>query len=90
MAAAPDVTAARPVQFAPVKDFQATVGGTTHTAGAGVVLGLPSTTGAPSPQQIRTLTGADTGALLGRRTAANLRAGQATPSASNGSVGPRS
>ena len=71
--AAPDVTAARQVQFASVKDFQATIGGTTQTAGAGVVLGLPFDYRGTFPQQIRTLTGADTGALLGRRTAANLR-----------------
>jgi putative ABC transport system permease protein len=45
--AAPDVIAARPLQFASVKGFQATNGGTTQTTGAGVVLGLPPTTGAP-------------------------------------------
>ena len=88
--AAPDVTAARPVQFASVKGFQATIGGTTQTTGAGVVLGLPPDYRSTFPQQIRTLTGADTGVLLGQQTAANLRAGPATPSASSGPAGPRS
>jgi putative ABC transport system permease protein len=74
VAAAPEVTAALPVQFAAVKGFQATVGGTTQTTGAGVVLGLPPDYRSTFAQQIRTLTGADTGALLAQQTAANLRA----------------
>ena len=71
--AAPDVIAARPLQFASVKGFQATNGGTTQTTGAGVVVGLPSDYRSTFPQQIRTLSGADTGVLLGQQTAANLR-----------------
>jgi putative ABC transport system permease protein len=74
VAATPDVTAALPVQFAAVKGFQANLSGTTHTTGAGVVLGLPSDYRSTFPQQIRTLTGADTGVLLAQQTAANLRA----------------
>ena len=73
VAAAPDVTAALAVQFAAVNGFQATVGGTTQTTGAGEVLGLPPDYRTTFPQQIRTLTGADTGVLLAQQTAANLR-----------------
>jgi putative ABC transport system permease protein len=74
VAAAPEVTAALPVQFAAVKGFQTTVGGTTQTTGAGVVLGLPPDYRGTFGQQIRTMTGADTGVLLAQQTAANLRA----------------
>jgi putative ABC transport system permease protein len=74
VATAPEVTAALPVQFAAVTGFQATVGGTTQTTGAGVVLGLPPDYRSSFAQQIRTLTGADTGVLLAQQTAANLRA----------------
>jgi putative ABC transport system permease protein len=74
VAAAPEVTAALPVQFAAVKGFQTTVGGTTQTTGAGVVLGLPPDYRGTFRQQIRTMTGADTGVLLAQQTAANLRA----------------
>ncbi len=73
VAAAPEVTAALPVQFAAVNGFQATVGGTTQTTGAGVVLGLPPDYRRTFAQQVRTLTGADTGVLLAQQTAANLR-----------------
>ena len=73
VAAAPDVTAALAVQFAAVNGFQATVGGTTQTTGAGEVLGLPPDYRTAFPQQIRTLTGADTGVLLAQQAAANLR-----------------
>ena len=72
VAAAPGVTAALPVEFAAVKGFQATVAGTTHTTGAGLVLGLPSDYQSTFPQQIRILTGADSGVLLAHQTAANL------------------
>jgi len=74
VAGTPNVTAARPVQFASVKSFQARVGGTTRTTGAGVVLGVPPDYRSTFPKQIRTLTGADSGVLLAQQTAANLRA----------------
>jgi putative ABC transport system permease protein len=74
VAAAPEVTAALPVEFAAVKGFQATVGGTTHTTGGGLVLALPSDYQSTFTRQIRILTGADNGVLLVQQTAAKLNA----------------
>ncbi|KDE97096.1 ABC transporter permease [Mycolicibacterium aromaticivorans JS19b1 = JCM 16368] len=60
------------VEFAQTSGLSATVAGSTQTTGPGVVLGIPATYRILFPNQIRTLTGADTGVLLAQQTAANL------------------
>ncbi|GAA3634310.1 ABC transporter permease [Microlunatus ginsengisoli] len=72
--AAPGVTAAVPVEFAPTTRFTARTAGSTQTTGAGVIVALPPHYRQTFPGQIRTLAGADVGVLLAQQTAANLRA----------------
>ena len=67
------VRLAEPVQFASTTGFRAAVAGSTQTTGPGVVLGLPPGYRSSFPDQIRTLSGADSGVLLAQQTAANLR-----------------
>lgn len=70
----PGVTATEPVAFGATSGLSSTVGGTTQTTGAGVVLGLPSTYRRTFPTEIRQLTGTPSGVLLAQQTAANLHA----------------
>ena len=70
--ASPGVKAHARVEFAKTDGLSATVAGSTQTTSAGVVLGIPATYRDLFPNQIRTLTGADTGVLLAQQTAANL------------------
>ncbi|MCV7345985.1 ABC transporter permease [Mycolicibacterium rhodesiae] len=70
--ATPGVKAHARVEFAKTDGLSATVAGSTQTTSAGVVLGIPATYRDLFPNQIRTLTGADTGVLLAQQTAANL------------------
>ncbi|MYS82531.1 FtsX-like permease family protein [Embleya scabrispora] len=66
------VRGALPVTFARSTGFRATVGGSTQSTGAGVVLGLPDGYQATFPGAIRPLTGAGSGVLIAQQTAANL------------------
>lgn len=68
------VTAAQPVSIADTPGFTATVGGSTQTTGAGVVVGLPPGYSATFPGEVRPLVGAPDGVLLAQQTAANLHA----------------
>lgn len=70
----PDITHSATITVAASTGLTATTGGTTQTTGAATVLGLPADYRALFPTQIRTLAGADTGALLAQQTAANLHA----------------
>ena len=77
---APGARQALPVGFGRAEALSATTGATTQTTGAAAVLGLPDGYRAAFPGEIRTLAGADSGALLAQQTAANLRSRRATPS----------
>ncbi len=68
------VTAMEVVDYAPVAGFSAATGGTTQTAGAGLVLGLPSGYLDVFPGQVRLLAGRRDGVLVGQQLAANLHA----------------
>jgi putative ABC transport system permease protein len=70
----PGVRGSVAVGFAQTTGLAATSGGSSQVTGAGVVLGLPDNYRALFPAQIRTLVGADHGALLAQQTAANLHA----------------
>jgi putative ABC transport system permease protein len=77
VAARPGTGATQPVEFATVPALSATTrtpdgAGTTQTTGSAKVLGLPDGYRTTFPGQLRTLTGADTGALVAQQTAANL------------------
>src|SRR2546423_8807846 len=71
----PGVRRALPVEFGQTSGLEATVGGTTQATGPGAVLGLPADYRATFPREIRTLAGAEDGALLTQQTASNLHAG---------------
>jgi putative ABC transport system permease protein len=89
--AAAGTTAALPVEFGEVPGFSASPGATQQTTGAGVVLGLPRGYRATFPDEIRTLVGDPTGALIAQQTAANLQveAGDAIRvNLPSGTVGP--
>jgi len=62
------------VDYAAVPGFSAATGGTTQTAGAGVVLGLPPGYLDAFPGQVRLLAGRRDGVLVGQQLAANLHA----------------
>ncbi len=62
------------VDYAAVPGFSAATGGTTQTAGAGVVLGLPPGYLDAFPGQVRLLAGRRDGVLIGQQLAANLHA----------------
>jgi putative ABC transport system permease protein len=66
------IKTAQPVGFAHSTGFTAQVQGSTQTTGPGVVLGLPVGYRSTFPDEIRTLTGKDTGVLLAQQTASNL------------------
>ncbi|MDT5258340.1 MAG: putative transport system permease protein, partial [Mycobacterium sp.] len=70
----PGVRATSPVGFAHTSGLSATTGSSTQNTGPGMVLGLPPTYRSVFPDEIRTLTGADSGVLLAQQTAANLHA----------------
>jgi putative ABC transport system permease protein len=70
----PGVGAAAAVKFGRSTGFEATIGGSTQTTGAGVVLGLPADYRTTFPGEIRQLSGAENGVLLAQQTAANLHA----------------
>ncbi len=70
----PGVTKALPVGFANTSGLQATTGGSVQRTGPGKVLGLPAGYARAFPGELRTLSGAGTGALLAQQTAANLHA----------------
>ena len=69
---APHVQAALPVGFAHSTGFIAQTSGSTQTTGPGMVLGIPPNYREQFPGAIRTLVGADSGALVAQQTAANL------------------
>ncbi len=66
------VKAMLPVGYADVGGFEASVGGTTQTTGAGKVLGLDAAYFSAMPGQVRPLLGPLAGVLLTQQTAANL------------------
>lgn len=72
--AAPHVVASEPVLFTTTTGFESSKGGTTHTTGAGEVLGIGSSYFTNFPAQFRDLAGATNGVLLFQQTAANLGA----------------
>lgn len=74
VASFPGVTATELVSFGATPSLSSTVGGSTQTTGAGVVLGLPDSYRSTFGAEIRQLTGARTGVLLAQQTAANLHA----------------
>ena len=69
---APHVQAALPVGFAHSTGFIAQTSRSTQTTGPGMVLGIPPNYREQFPGAIRTLVGADSGALVAQQTAANL------------------
>src|SRR3954464_9348170 len=77
VAGRPGTRASLPVGFATVPSLSATTptpdgGSTVQTTGSARVLGLPDGYRSTFPGQLRTLAGADTGALVAQQTAANL------------------
>jgi putative ABC transport system permease protein len=68
----PRVRAALPVGFAHSTGLVAQTGGSTQTTGPAMVLGIPASYRQQFPGTIRTLVGADHGALIAQQTAANL------------------
>lgn len=70
--ATPGVAAAETVQFTATSSAQATVAGSTQTAGPGVLVGLPAGYRTAFPAQIRQLTGSATGVQIAQQTASNL------------------
>jgi len=62
------------VGFGTTSGLSATAGGSTQTTGPGVVLGIPTGYTAAFPQEIRALSGSNTGVLLFQQTASNLHA----------------
>src|ERR1700736_3434630 len=70
--ATPGVRAALPVGFAQSTGLVAASAGSTQTTGPARVLGIPPDYRQQFPGTLRTLVGADTGALVAQQTAANL------------------
>lgn len=61
------------VDYATVDGFEASIGGTVQTTGAGQVLGLDPSYATAFPAEIRLLLGQADGVLVAQQTAANLR-----------------
>jgi len=72
--AGPGVRSTATVNFAQTTGLTAQTGGSTHSTGPGVVLGIPADYQALFPTEIRPLAGAAGGVLLAQQTAANLHA----------------
>lgn len=72
---APGTVRALPVGFGQMNGLGATSGGTSHTTGPAVLLGMPDGYRDAFPRAVRTLAGADRGTLLAQQTAANLGVG---------------
>ena len=68
------VRSVQAVNFGNTSGLSATAGGSTQSTGAGFVLGLPAGYATAFPQEIRSLAGSATGALLFQQTASNLHA----------------
>lgn len=70
---APGTVEALAVDVGRVAGLSSTVGGTTQSTGAAVVLGLPPNYRAVFPGELRALAGSDAGVLVAQQTASNLR-----------------